>query len=58
MTGKTMEKSKLKTRILLLALQVLLPFGLYLAMQWGSQPLAVAVSALLGLSMLGLVGLG
>jgi hypothetical protein len=58
MTGKTMEKSKLKARILLLALQVLLPFGLYLAMQWGSQPLAVAVSALLGLSMLGLVWLG
>ncbi len=58
MTEKTMEKSKLRARILLLALQVLLPFGLYLAMQWGSQPLAVAVSALLGLSMLGLVWLG
>jgi len=57
--SETMTKrTKLKYRILLLALQVLLPFGLYLAMQWGSQPLAVAVSALLGLSMLGLVGLG
>ncbi|MDY6867439.1 MAG: hypothetical protein SVT56_05980 [Chloroflexota bacterium] len=58
MTGKTMEKSKLKARILLLALQVLLPFGLYFAMQMGSQPLAVIVAALLGMSMLGLVWLG
>jgi hypothetical protein len=58
MTEKTMKKSKLKARILLLALQVLLPFGLYLAMQRGSQSLMIVIAALLGLSMLGLVWLG
>jgi hypothetical protein len=58
MTEKTMKKAKLKARILLLALQVLLPFGLYLAMQRGSQSLMIVIAALLGLSMLGLVWLG
>jgi len=58
MTEKTMEKSKLKARILLLALQVILPFGLYLAMQMGSQALMLVIAALLGLSMLVLVWLG
>jgi uncharacterized membrane protein YfbV (UPF0208 family) len=58
MTQKKMEKSRLKARIFLLALQILLPFGLYFAMSMGGQAFAAVVAALLGLSMLGLVWLG
>lgn len=45
-------------RVVLLALTILLPFGLYFAMQAGFQALAVVSFVLLGVCMLALVWLG
>jgi hypothetical protein len=58
MSENLMKNSKLRVRILLLALHILLPFGLYFTMKMENGPLAVLIAALLGLSMLVLVWLG
>jgi len=52
------EHMKPALRLVLLALQILLPFGLFFAMRAGVQALAVVIFVLLGVSMLVLVWLG
>lgn len=51
------EKQKF-IRIILMASQILLPFVLYTALEWGNRPLAIVSAVLLGLSMAVLVWLG
>jgi len=58
MVERVKESIKLVLRVILLALHILLPFGLYFAMQAGVQALAVVTAALFGVSMLVLVWLG
>ena len=59
MSGKAIfQENKTYIRIILLAAQILLPFGLYLAMQEGNQLLAIVMAVLLGLDMAVLVWLG
>jgi len=59
MSGKAIfQENKIYIRIILLAAQILLPFGLYLAMQEGNQLLAIVMAVLLGLDMAVLVWLG
>ncbi len=58
MSGSEIQRLKPKLRVLLLVSQILLPFGLYLAMRMGNQPLAGVISALFAVSMLGLWWLG
>jgi len=59
MSGKAIIREKQKSiRIILLASQILLPFVLYTALEWGNHPLAIATAVLLGLSMAVLVWLG
>jgi len=59
MSGKAIfQENKIYIRIILLAAQILLPFGLYLAMQEGNQLFAIVMAVLLGLDMAVLVWLG
>jgi len=59
MSGKAIfQENKTYIRIILLAAQILLPFGLYLAMQEGNQLFAIVMAVLLGLDMAVLVWLG
>lgn len=63
MSDISMDKAKQKDlraslRVLLLTLQILLPFGLYLGLQYNSDVLAGVMAVLIGLSMAFLVWLG
>lgn len=63
MSENSIDKEKQKNlraslRVVLLVLQILLPFGLYLGLQWNSRPLAILMAVLIGLSMAFLVWLG
>ena len=59
MSVKAIFREKQKSiRIILMASQILLPFVLYTALEWGNRPLAIATAVLLGLSMAVLVWLG
>lgn len=57
---KKEKRADLQTtlRAILLVLQILLPFGLYLGLQWNNHALTVLVAVLIGLSMVFLVWLG
>jgi hypothetical protein len=52
------KKIGLKEKILLMGMQILLPFVLYGAMKSGSEPLGLTIGILLALSMLVLILLG
>lgn len=56
--GQKPVRNNLKVRSTLLALQILLPFGLYTAMQWEAAPLVWAAAGVFILSMGVLVWLG
>jgi len=60
---KLVDKSKilnigLREKIILLVLQIVLPFVLYGALKAGSEPLGLTIGILLALSMLVLILLG
>jgi hypothetical protein len=52
------KKIGLKEKILLMGLQIALPFVLYGALKAGSEPLGLTIGILLALSMLVLILLG
>lgn len=53
-----MIKVGLREKVVVLFLQILLPFVLYLAINWDSLPLGIGAGILLALSMLVLVLFG
>jgi hypothetical protein len=55
---KKFKKIGLRSKILLMGLQIFLPFVLYLAIRMGIRPLGIAVGVLLALSMLVMVVFG
>jgi len=55
---RKMDKIRPKLRLILLFLQILLPFALYLALNRGNRPLEALIGILLGLSMLTLILIG
>lgn len=59
MSETAIKEAKQNTiRIILLVAQILLPFGLYLALEWGNLPLAIVIATLLCVSMAVLVLFG
>jgi len=52
------KKIGLKEKILLMGLQILLPFVLYVALKAGSEPLGLTIGVLMALSMLVLILMG
>ncbi len=55
MSEESRQRIMPKLRTCLLALQILLPFGLYLSMNAGNSPLMIVIAGMFGVSMLVLV---
>lgn len=55
---KKKKRGDLKMRALLLIMQLLLPFGLYLSLRWGWSIMTFVIAAVFFLSMVFLVWLG
>jgi len=55
--NENQKNKRASLRLILLVLQILLPFGLYIGLQLNSMPLVVLIAVLIGLSMAFLVWL-